>query len=72
MPGGNWSSGTERLVGQGFDAVDPSRNGLYSRRTSDGAGLIRITNPGSRIDWPVSASPQDALVDNTDGADLTR
>lgn len=57
MPGGNWSSGTERLVGQGLDPTDASRTGLYSRRASDGGGLIQLTHPGSRIDWPVSAAP---------------
>jgi WD40 repeat protein len=57
MPGGMWSLGTERLVGQGFDPADASRAGLYSRRTADGGDLIRLTDPGTRADWPVAASP---------------
>src|SRR3954447_4123453 len=56
LPGGSWL-GNDRLVAQGFDPTDGTRAGLYSRRTSDGGGLIRLSNSGDRADWPVAASP---------------
>lgn len=56
VPGGAWL-GNDRLVAQGFDPTDGTRAGLYSRRTSDGGGAIRLSNSGHRADWPVSGSP---------------
>jgi hypothetical protein len=57
LPGGTWSTGDSRIVSQGADPNNPSRVGLYSRRTSDGGGLIRLTNSGTRADWPILSSP---------------
>ena len=56
LPGGSWL-GNDRLVAQGVDPTDGTRAGLYSRRTSDGGGLIRLSNSGHRADWPVAGSP---------------
>lgn len=45
--GGAWSPDGERLACAGYGADDPSRNGMYTVRVSDGGGLRRITsNPG--------------------------
>jgi Tol biopolymer transport system component len=45
--GGAWSPDGERLACGAFGVDDPSRNGIYSVRASDGGGLSRITtNPG--------------------------
>jgi Tol biopolymer transport system component len=45
--GGSWSPDGKRLTCAGFGVDDPSRNGIYSIRSSDGGGLKRITsNPG--------------------------
>jgi hypothetical protein len=35
----------ERLACEGFGQTDPSLNGIYTLRTSDGGGLERITTP---------------------------
>jgi WD40 repeat protein len=45
--GGSWSPDGKRLTCGGYGVDDPSRNGIYSIRSSDGGGLSRITsNPG--------------------------
>jgi Tol biopolymer transport system component len=45
--GGSWSPDGERLTCEAYGVDDPSLNGIYSIRTSDGGGLTRITsNPG--------------------------
>jgi TolB protein len=61
--GGAWSPDGERLACESFGADDPSLNGIYSVRASDGGGLSRITaNPGGD-DIPGDYSPQgDRLV----------
>jgi len=48
---GDWSPTGERLVFDGWDATDPSRDGLYLVST-DGASVSRLTDSGSRHDWP--------------------
>jgi len=57
LPGGTWSAGDSRIVSGGGDPNDPSRVGLYSRRSSDGGGLIRLTDAGTRADLPIQSSP---------------
>jgi Tol biopolymer transport system component len=48
---GAWSPDGQRLVCSGFGVTDPSRNGIYTIRSSDGGGLTRITsNPGGEDD----------------------
>jgi WD40 repeat protein len=55
--GGAWSPDGERLACEGYGVKDPSRNGIYWVRSSDGSGLERITsNPGGE-DIPGDFSP---------------
>jgi Tol biopolymer transport system component len=55
--GGGWSPDGTRLLCEGFGVTDPSRNGIYTIRVSDGRGLRRITsNPGGE-DIPGDYSP---------------
>ncbi len=42
---------------EGGNPADPTSIGIYSRRSSDGGGLIRLTNAGTRHDYPVMSSP---------------
>jgi Tol biopolymer transport system component len=54
---GLWSPDAQRLACESFGVSDPSRNGIYSIRSSDGADLTRITsNPGGD-DIPGDYSP---------------
>src|SRR6266511_4708313 len=57
---GIWSSDGQRLACEGFG--DPSRNGIYTIRSSDGGGLTRVTsNPGGE-DVPGDYSPDGARM----------
>jgi Tol biopolymer transport system component len=52
-----WSPDGRRLACTGFGMTDPSRNGIYTIRSSDGGGLTRVTsNPGGE-DAPGDFSP---------------
>jgi TolB protein len=52
-----WSPDGGRLACEGFGLNDPSRNGIYSVRSTDGGGVVRITsNPGGD-DIPGAYSP---------------
>jgi Tol biopolymer transport system component len=52
-----WSPDAKRLACGSFGQTDPSRNGIYTIRTSDGGGLTRVTaNPGGD-DEPGDYSP---------------
>jgi tricorn protease-like protein len=62
LPGGTWSAGESRIVSGGGDPKDPSRTGLYSRRSSDGGGLIRLTDAGTRADLPIQSSPDGSKI----------
>jgi Tol biopolymer transport system component len=53
LVGAAWSPDDTRIASQGFDDSDPGRTGIYSRRVSDGGGIVRLTDPGNRIDWPI-------------------
>jgi len=45
--GFSWSPDGQRLTCETFGVTDPSRNGVYTIRSSDGGGLTRVTsNPG--------------------------
>ena len=61
--GGAWSPDGERVACEGYGAEDPSLNGIYWIRSSDGGGLERLTsNPGGE-DLPGDFSPDgDRLV----------
>jgi Tol biopolymer transport system component len=57
-----WAPDGQRLAGGGFSDDDPSRNGIYSIRASDGRGLKRITsNPGGE-DEPGDYSPDGSQI----------
>ena len=52
-----WSPDSRRLACMGFGEPDASRNGIYTIRSSDGGGLMRMTsNPGGE-DLPGDYSP---------------
>jgi Tol biopolymer transport system component len=53
-----WSPDAERLACDGEGRTDPSRNGIYTIRSSDGGGLTRVTsNPAGGSDFPMDYSP---------------
>jgi TolB protein len=52
-----WAPDARRLACGGFSDSDPSRNGIYTIRTSDGQGLTRMTSNPSGDDEPGSYSP---------------
>jgi len=54
---GAWSIDGMRLASDSWDDTDPSRVGIYSRNTSTGGGLLRLTDAGSRYDFPLAFSP---------------
>jgi Tol biopolymer transport system component len=57
LPGGAWSAGSTRIAAEGWGRDgDPHGVSVYSRRASDGGGLIRLTDAGDRHDYPVSSS----------------
>jgi Tol biopolymer transport system component len=58
-----WSPGAKRLACGQFDpAADPSRNGMYTVRSSDGGGIRRITsNPGGS-DEPGDYAPNGSQI----------
>ena len=52
-----WSPDAARLGCESFGVTDPSLNGIYTIRSSDGGGLMRVTsNPGGD-DSPCDYSP---------------
>lgn len=52
-----WAPSGRELACEGTSEGDPTRNGVYTIRASDGKGLTRITrNPGG-IDSPLAYSP---------------
>jgi Tol biopolymer transport system component len=54
---GQWSPDAQRLACETFGVTDPTLNGVYSIRSSDGGGLAQITsNPGGD-DIPGDYSP---------------
>jgi len=55
--GGSWSPDGKRISCEGFGVDDPSLNGIYTIRTSDGGGLRRITSPPDGDDIPGDFSP---------------
>ena len=57
-----WAPSGETLACDGESESDPSRNGVYTVRVSDGQGLTRVTsNPGG-VDAPVTYSPDGRLL----------
>jgi Tol biopolymer transport system component len=61
-PGGGtfcsiWSPDASHFACEGGSDNDPSLNGVYTVRSSDGGGLTRITNAGGASDIPIDYSP---------------
>ncbi len=54
---GIWSADGRRLACESFGVTDPSRNGIYTIRSSDGGGLTRITSDPGGDDNPGDYSP---------------
>lgn len=52
-----WSADAARLACEGHGNTDPSLNGIYTIRTSDGRGLTRITSIPGGDDVPIDYSP---------------
>jgi WD40 repeat protein len=57
LPGGTWSAGARRIAAAAGDPGNVPPSGIFSRRSSDGGGLIRLTDAGTRFDYPVASSP---------------
>jgi Tol biopolymer transport system component len=55
--GGSWSPDGKRISCEGFGVEDPSLNGIYTIRASDGGGLRRITSNTDGFDAPGDFSP---------------
>jgi Tol biopolymer transport system component len=56
LPGGVWF-GSTRIATEGYGANGLSGAGIYSRRSSDGGGLLKLTDEGANHDRPVQSSP---------------
>jgi Tol biopolymer transport system component len=63
-----WSSNGKRLACESFGQTDPSLNGIYTIRTSDGQGLTRVTSIAGGDDLPIDYSPngKQIVFDRTD------
>ena len=57
LPGGTWSAGETRIAAAAGDPGNIPPSGIFSRRSSDGRGVIRLTDAGTRFDYPVASSP---------------
>ena len=52
-----WSPDATHFACDGENDSNPSVNGIYTIRSSDGGGLTRITNAGGAFDIPIDYSP---------------
>ena len=60
---GGWSPDGSRFVAGAWDDTDPSREGLYTFRSTDGGGLVRLTAPANALhDYAVDYSPDGSQV----------
>jgi Tol biopolymer transport system component len=74
-----WSPDGSRLACEGWDDSDPSRNGIYTVRASDGADLVRLTTtPAGLHDIPGAYAPDGSRlvvardpIDGSTGKTLT-
>jgi Tol biopolymer transport system component len=63
IAGGVWSPDGARLASESWDDANSTRNGIYTRRASDGGGLIRVTsNPFGDHDIPGDYSPDGSRI----------
>lgn len=53
----DWSPDGTRVLCEGWDYADPSRNGLYTISSSDGGDLVRVTTPPDSHDIHGTFSP---------------
>ena len=53
-----WSPDAKRFACEGFGEPDSTRNGIYTVRTSDGGGLVRVTRNTRGYDTPGDYSPR--------------
>ena len=53
-----WSPDSKRFACEGFGEPDSTRNGIYTLRTSDGGGLLRVTRNTRGYDSPGDYSPR--------------
>jgi Dipeptidyl peptidase IV (DPP IV) N-terminal region len=51
---GAWSTDGNRFVTDGWDETRDDRKGLYTRRSSDGGDIVRLTDAGIRYDFPMT------------------
>ena len=60
---GVWSQDDSRIAFEGWNDVDPSRNGIYSADSTDGGNLRRLTTNAERMDGiPISYSPDGKIL----------
>jgi Tol biopolymer transport system component len=57
-----WSPNAKRFACEGNSDADPSRNGIYTVRTSDGLGLRRVTSTPGEDDVPIDYSPDGTRI----------
>ena len=57
LPGGTSVAGGTRVAAAAGDPGNIPPSGIFSRRSSDGRGVIRLTRAGTRFDYPVASSP---------------
>ena len=58
-----WAPNDKRLACEGWDDTDASRGGIYTVRSSDGGGLVRLTKtPPDMNDLPGDYSPDGTTV----------
>jgi Tol biopolymer transport system component len=57
-----WSPDASHFACEGGSDGDPSVNGVYTVRSSDGGGLKRITNAGGASDIPIDYSPDGTRI----------
>jgi Tol biopolymer transport system component len=57
-----WSPDAQRLACDGQGNEDPSTNGIYTIRTSDGRGLTRVTSIAGGDDVPIDYSPDGSQI----------
>lgn len=63
-----WAPSGRELACEGLSEDDPTRNGVYTVRASDGKGLTRITRNPRGEDFPLAYSPDGSqlLLDRVD------
>jgi len=71
LPCGVWSPDGKRLACEGFGITDPSLNGIYTVRASDGGDLQRVTSDPGGDDCPSDYSPYGNRIVFTRANDTT-